>query len=254
MVFGFAIDSALGGLILGYVSAVGLTARRTEAPAGWEHPLGVVGVVMLAAGCALALWVAPPERFMSDVGRILYVHVPAAWLALLTLCAAAVSGFASLMTGRRGWDALVEATSEVGVVHAVLLMLLGALFARPTWGTWWSWDPRLTTTLILAMSFVGLLLLRSIVRDPERRATWSAIVAILAGVNVPVVYKSAEWASIHAKPTVTPAGVAMASEMQWILYFVTAAFLYVTVWGVTVRWRIAMARLAAEDPEPLAAA
>lgn len=255
MVLGFAIDSALGGLIVGYIGAVGLTARRGRLPAGWEHPLGAIGLVMLAVGTGLGLALAPPERFMSDVGRILYVHVPAAWLALLTFFATSVSGVASLMTGRRAWDAALEATAEVGLVHGVLLMLLGALFARPTWSVWWTWDPRLVTTAILTLSYVGLLLLRGIVRDPDRRATWSAVVAILAGVNVPVVYKSVDWwATIHAPATVTAGGVAMAPEMQWILYFVTAAFLYLTVWFVAVRWRIATARRAGEDPEPLPAA
>jgi heme exporter protein C len=242
----------LGGLLyLAVIGAMALRPKRPVLPIAWEHPLGVAGFVLLVVGNALGLGLAPREAFMGEVARILYVHVPAAWIAMGCFVLAAGFALAFLVTGKRTWDSAMEATAEVGVVEGVLLLLLGAIFARPTWGVWWSWDPRLTSSAVMCLSFIGVLLLRGIVRDQDRRATWSAIATVLAGVNVPIVYKSVEWASLHQLPSVTPEGTTIASEMKWILFFNTWALLFVTVWFLAQRWRLAEARADADAPEPL---
>lgn len=240
------------GLVgVAYLLAALVPAVRRALPVSWEAPLGVYGAGLLVVGNALGLFYAPPERFMGDVGRILYVHVPAAWVAMLFFLIAFVCAVAYLATSRRGWDSAMEAACEVGVVQAVLLLLLGAIFARPTWGVWWQWDPRLTMSAVMMLAFVGVLLLRSVLPDPDRRATWSAVATVLASVNVPLTYYSVRWRSIHAVPTeqITRSGID--DSMRWVLYFNTFAFLFTTVWFMASRTRLAEARAEAEAPEPL---
>jgi heme exporter protein C len=237
------------------VAGLALRGPRPVLPFAWEHPYGVAGAVMLAIGNWLGLFYAPGERFMGEVGRILYVHVPAAWVSMLCFMVAGVCAVGFLMAGKRWWDSAMESATEVGVVLCALLLLLGAIFARPTWGVWWSWDPRLTSSAVMMLSFVGVLLLRGIVRDPDRRATWSAVATILAAVNVPVTYMSVKWwRSLHQIQSETAAGSAIDPTMRWILYFNTLAFLFLTVWFLARRYRVAELRAASEQPEPLPAA
>lgn len=188
---------------------------------------------------------------MGEAGRILYVHVPAAWIAMLCFLLACVFAVGYLWSSRRWWDSAMEAACEVGVVQAVLLLLLGAIFARPTWGVWWQWDPRLTMSAVMMLAFVGVLLLRSVIVEPDRRATWSAVATVLATVNVPLTYYSVRWRSIHQPVTETVANSGIDDSMRWILYLNTFAFLFVTVWFLASRTRLAEARAEAESPDPL---
>ncbi len=168
-----------------------------------------VSAIALSAGAALFLfgsvlglaW-APPERYMGDVQRIMYVHVPTAWGALLALTAAFACAVLFLFRGRWWADAYLEAALEVGVILGVLLCLQGAIWARPTWGVWWDWDPRLTTTAIMVLAYAGVLALRSFVEDPVRRGVWSAVATIIAFADVPLVYFSVRWwNSLHQLPS-----------------------------------------------------
>lgn len=237
---------------LGVVAALAATRRLELLRVRWELPIGVLGLLLVISGNAFGLTLAPRERFMGEVGRIIYVHVPAAWVAMICFVLAAGFAVAFLMGGKRGWDSAMESAAEVGVLQGVLLLLLGAIFARPTWGVWWSWDPRLTSSAVMTLSFVGVLILRGIVPDPDRRATWSSIATILAGVNVPIVYMSVKWwASLHQLQSETAKGSAIAPEMRWIMYYNFWALLFVTVWFLAVRYRLAEARAVAEQPEPL---
>ena len=133
-----------------------------------------LGLLLLLAGSAIGLFHAPAEEHMGDVQRIMYVHVPTAWNAMLGLTFAFFCALAVLWRGSWRYDARLEASIEVGVVLAALLCMQGSIWARPTWGVWWDWDPRLTTTAVLLFAFNGILALRHFVDDPVRRATWSA--------------------------------------------------------------------------------
>ena len=235
------------------VGALALARRqRPVLPIPWEHPMGAAGFLLLLVGNYIGLFVSDREMFMGDVGRILYVHVPAAWLAMICFALATLFAFLFLVTSRRGWDSAMEAACEVGVMEGALLLLLGSVFAKPTWGVWWTWDARLTSSAVMMLSFVGVLLLRGIVREPDRRATWSAVATILAGVNLPVTYMSVKWfRSIHQVASETSAGSAIDPRMRWILYLNTWALLFITVWFLAQRWRLAEARADSEAPEPL---
>jgi heme exporter protein C len=234
------------------VAVLALLPRRSILPFNWEIPLGIAGFVMLAVGNGFGLFYAPSERFMGQVGRIIYSHVPSAWVGMICFLLAAVFAAGFLFTNRRKWDSAMEAACEVGVLEGVLMLLTGAIFGRPTWGVWWTWDPRLTSAAVMTMSFVGVLLLRGIVREPDRRATWSAIATILAGINVPIVYMSVQWwASLHQTQSEGMGGSMIDPAMRWVLYFNALALLFVTIWFIALRTRIAERRAEAEMPEPL---
>ena len=142
---------------------------------------------------------------MGDVQRIIYVHVPTAWNAMLVLTFAFVCGIVSLLRGGWTWDARLEAAVEAGVVLSGLVCMQGSIWARPTWGVWWDWDPRLTTTAVLLFAFGGILALRQFVDDPVKRAVWSAVAVVIAYVDVPLVYFSVRWWNSLHQVQSTPA-------------------------------------------------
>ncbi len=159
---------------------------------------GLLGVALFLVGSYIGLAVAPPERHMGDVQRIMYVHLPSAWMSLLTLTAGFVFAVLYLWRGSMLWDDLMVGALEVGVVLGGLLLVQGMLWGRPTWGIWWTWDVRLTTSLIMFLLFAGVLALRAFVEDPLRRATWSAVATVVGYVDVPLVYFCVRWfRSLH---------------------------------------------------------
>jgi heme exporter protein C len=179
----------LGGLAAVVIFLVADDFRNISRP----KAIGAAGLVLLLIGSYFGLFVAPPEQFMGETQRIMYVHVPTAWFALVAMTLAFASAVVFLFSTDYDWDARMEASIEVGVVLAFLLCCQGAIWAKPTWGVWWDWDPRLTTTAVLLFAFLGILALRKFVDDPHRRAMWSAVATIIAYVDVPIVYFSVKW-------------------------------------------------------------
>jgi heme exporter protein C len=221
------------------------------------HPLVQRAFVLLAigvfvSGAWVGLTVAPPDREMGDVQRIMYAHVPLVQMALL---AATINFICSLLyLLRASWetDALAEASAEVGLVFGALGTTLGAIWGRPTWGVFWAWDPRLTTMAILLVAYAGYLALRRFVDDPERRAVWSSVAGIVIAVDVPIVYFSVKWwKSLHqmqsSPRTVDPQ---MVQALRWNI---TAYFLLLIVFLV-LRYRIALAARKLETTVPEAEA
>ncbi|MEC7946664.1 MAG: cytochrome c biogenesis protein CcsA, partial [Myxococcota bacterium] len=159
-----------------------------------------------------------------------------------------VAAIGALWTSSYGWDAAVEAFSEVGVVLTAMLLVQGSLWAKPTWGVYWTWDPRLTTSAIMLLLFVGVLILRRVIADPERRLTISAVAAIVAYVDVPVVYFAVKWwRTLHqtfSSPDTVSSG--MVSPLR------VAAFgmLFLSVGLAVTRWRAIRAKLHAEADAP----
>ena len=195
--------------------------------------VGVAGILLFLVGCYIGLFVAPPERHMGDVQRMLYVHVPTAWIALLTLTAAFVLAIVSLWSGRERVDSWLVGAIETGVVLSSLLIVQGMLWAKPTWGVWWDWDVRLTTTLVMALLFGGILALRSFIVDTRRRASWSAIATIVSFVDVPLVYFCVRWwRSLHQ---VQSSPETMDPAMVLPLRINSFAILAMAIWFVAQR-------------------
>jgi heme exporter protein C len=186
---------------------------------------------------------------MGDVYRILYVHVPTAWNTMLAFTFAFFCALLFLLRGDYRWDSRHEAAVEVGVVLAGLLCTQGSLWAKPTWGVWWDWDPRLTTTAVMFFSFAGILALRRFVDDPAKRATWSAAATIIAYVDVPIVYFSVRWwNSLHQMQS-SPETV----SAPFLIPLRINAFgvLFLMAGLITLRTRVAALRLAQELAPPL---
>lgn len=214
----------------------------------WEHGIGLLGLVLLVIGHGLGLFVAPREAAMGDVGRILYVHVPTAWNAMLVYTAAGVAAIGALWTGRRRWDAAVEACVEVGLLLNILVLIQGSLWGRKTWGIWWDWDPRLTTTLVMAITFAAVLLLRRMIDAPSKRMTASAVATVIGFVNVPVVYFSVRWWRTLHQPQSTPETVS--SAMVTPLRIAAFGVLFVAIAFCVSRGRLALAQLDREADAP----
>ena len=211
--------------------------------------LVVLGVVFLAAGSYWGLAKAPAELFMGDVQRIMYVHVPTAWNAMLALTFSFVCAVCYLLTNSWKWDSRLEAGMEMGVVLSILLCIQGSIWAKPTWGVWWDWDPRLTTTAVMVFAFGAILALRASVEDPARRAVWSAVSCIIAFVDVPIVYLSVKWWNSLHQAQSTPETVS--SAFHWPLRINAFGILFLWIGLVALRSRVAALRLRNELGPPL---
>jgi heme exporter protein C len=161
--------------------------------------------VSLAALAVLALAVTPPDRVQGDAQRLMYLHVPAAWIAYVAFGVTSLTSALYLWRRTRNprWDRLAAASAELGVLFTAITIALGSLWGRPVWGVWWAWDARLITTLVLLFLYVGYLALRKVPASREVRARRTAIAALVAFVDVPVVHFSVVWwRTLHQQPTV----------------------------------------------------
>ncbi|HEX2029861.1 MAG TPA: heme ABC transporter permease CcmC [Actinomycetota bacterium] len=205
-----------------------------------ERALGWAAAAALAASAVLSLAVAPPDAQQGQVQRLMYVHVPTAWLAYLAFAVVFVASIAYLRTKRSRWDRLAAASAELGVLFTALTILLGSLWARPVWGTWWTWDPRLTTTAVLLLIYLGYLAVRRLTDSPPRRARWAAVVGIVGFIDVPIVHLSVQWwRSLHQGPTVARlGGPTIAPVMLATLLVAVAAFTLAYLYLLALRLRV----------------
>ncbi len=153
------------------------------------------GVALLAVLFSIYLifaWV-PTERMMGIVQRIFYWHVPVNIVSFLAFGITAVGGALYLWKRERRWDILAHSSAEIGVVFCSLGLITGSIWAKPIWGTWWTWDPRLTTTLVLWLIYVAYLMLRNSLDDPDRRARFAAVFGIAGFADVPIVFMAIRW-------------------------------------------------------------
>ncbi len=171
------------------------TDRSTFDPpkAGWWPAFGWVSFAFFAFTQVYAVVTSPADRMMGHMQKMMYVHVPAAWVTFLAFGIVLAASVLFLWKEDERHDLIAASAAEVGSVFCALTLILGMLWGRPTWGVWWSWDARLTSTLVLFLIFVGYLALRSFVEDPQRRGQWSAAVGILGAINVPIVWMSVKW-------------------------------------------------------------
>ncbi|MGH9091416.1 MAG: cytochrome c biogenesis protein CcsA, partial [Acidimicrobiales bacterium] len=210
--------------------------------------IGVAALVTTAATVWLGLWVTPPAKVQGTLVRLLYIHPPVAWVALYAAFGlAALSSLLYLWRRTRSffWDRLAAAAVEVGVVFNALTLVTGSLWGRPTWGVWWTWTARLTSTALLLVLFLGYLALRRVPADPDVRARRCAVAALVAFVDVPIVHFSVDWwQTLHQSasvldPTLT---VKIHGSMAWTLLLGFVAMTLVFVWMVAVRYRIEVLR------------
>jgi heme exporter protein C len=208
-----------------------------------------IGALLFIFGSYWGLFIAPPETYMGQVQRIMYVHVPTAWNWMLAVLFAFGAAMAFLFSGDLKWDARMDAGLEVGSLLGFLLCIQGSIWAKPTWGVWWDWDPRLTSVAVLLFSFLGIIALRQFVTDSVKRAVWSAVATVIASVDLPIVYFSVKWwNSLHQQQS-TPQTVSSAFHLP--LRVNAFAILFLMTGFIMLRARVASLRLANEVAPPL---
>lgn len=222
------------------------TGTRATRVLGVAVILGIVWLVLFG------LVISPEDAVQGESVRILYVHVPSAWLAYLAFVVTAVSSAAYLWRRTRSltWDRLAAASAEVGVLFMAITLVTGSLWGRITWGTFWTWDARLTTTAFLFVTYVGYLAVRGLGGSHEQRARRSAVLALLAVLQIPLVHLSVElWNSLHQEASVLDSGgdVQMDGLMLFTLLVGVVAFTLMYAWLVLHRQRVLMMQDALDD-------
>ena len=205
--------------------------------------IGAAALAITAFVAVSAFWLTPADAVQGESVRIMYVHVPTAWVAYLAFVVTAITSGLSLARRHRtlGFDRVAGASAEVGVLFMAMTLVTGSLWGRLTWGTFWQWDPRLTTTLFLFVTYVGYLAVRNIDSDPQRRARRSAVIALLAVLEIPLVHFSVVlWRSLHQEASVlNPDGdVRLDGLMLFTLFSGVVAFSLIYVWLVLHRQRL----------------
>lgn len=220
-----------------------------------ERALGSATAVAAVALVWVGLVVAPTDAVQGPPQRLMYLHVPAAWVAYLAFAVLLVASVAYLWRRQLAWDRRAQAAAELGVGLTALTIALGSLWGRPVWGVWWTWDPRLVTTVVLLLVYVGYLAVRGTAPDPHAAARRAAVVGVVGFVNVPIVHFSVVWwRTLHQPATVLRPGGAAPIEPEMLAALLTgvAAFTLAAAWLYLRRLR-ALAR-ASPAAAPLAGA
>ncbi|MEW6716992.1 MAG: cytochrome c biogenesis protein CcsA [Chloroflexota bacterium] len=152
--------------------------------------LDVVALGSLITATGLVFFYAPLEAVMGAVQKVFYFHVATAWAGMLGFLVAAIAGVTYLVTTRRRWDIVGLSAVEISVVFLFIAIVTGSIWARPTWNSWWTWDPRLTTATIMELVYAAYLMLRQGIEDPERRARFGAVYVIVGFISVPLTFLS----------------------------------------------------------------
>ena len=215
---------------------------RSERPGGMgghvmTRALGWLAVLALGAGLVMGFGVAPREVIQGNVQRIMYLHVPTVLVAYLAFAVVFLASIAYLWRRQPAVDRLAHASAEVGVLFTGLTIAAGAIWGKPTWGTWWTWDARLTSVAILFVMYLGYLLLRGMIEDHERAARYSAVLGIIAALDVPLVHFSVYWwRTLHQPPSILkPGPVTMPQSIVAALLVNIAAFALLYAYFVAKR-------------------
>jgi len=205
--------------------------------------LDIVSIIVLAISTYLALFFAPTEQVMGQVQRVFYFHIGTAWVGLLGFVLAAVSGIVYLVTKDMKWDRFELALVEVSAMFFFLTIVLGSIWARPAWNTWWTWDPRLTTAAVTELIYIAYFMLRQGIEDPEKRARFGAVYTLLGGISAPITFMVIRlFRSIH--PVVVGAAnanqdkLSMTPDMKTAFFFALFAFTIIFVDFVWHRVRL----------------
>ena len=164
-------------------------------------------VLLLAVGLYLGLFVAPPDYQQGESYRIMFIHVPSAWMSLFVYVVMAAAGAAGLAWHTKIAEVLASACAPVGASFTLITLVTGSLWGKPMWGTWWAWDARLTSELILLFLYIGFMALQASIDEPRRAARAAAVLALVGVVNIPIIHFSVEWwNTLHQPASVSKVG------------------------------------------------
>ncbi len=169
---------------------------------------------------------APMEKTMKEVQKIFYFHVASAWIGMFAFFVVFVCSILYLVTKQGKWDIIAYTSAELGVIFTTIVLVTGPIWARPIWGTWWTWDIRLTTTLIMWFLYLAYGKVRASLGEEEKRARYAAVFGILAFADVPIVFFAIRWwnAMMHPGAVISTKGIALAPAMKPAFFFSLAAF------------------------------
>ncbi|MDA1080426.1 MAG: cytochrome c biogenesis protein CcsA [Gemmatimonadetes bacterium] len=216
-----------------------------EAPKSGRWLLfGWLAFAYLIAAQAISIAISPPDRDMGDLQKILYIHVPAAWNMGICYFLVAIYSMRYLWKRDERDDLKAAAAAEVGTLLNGLTLVLGMIWGRPTWGVWWAWDARLTSTLVMFLIFAGYLALRAFVDEPERRAQWSAAAGLFGAINYPIVYMSVRWwrtlHQVQSTPDTLDPSYALSLRLN------AFAILFIAIFFIRRRYEAALTERVAE--------
>jgi len=219
-----------------------------EAKSRYLKILDAVTMVLFLISLWMVFFYAPLEKVMGAVQRVFYYHVGTAWVGMLGFAVAMIAGVAYLRTGSRKWDIVGLAAVEISLVFFLIAIIMGSIWARPIWNAWWTWDPRLTTATIVELVYAAYLLLRQGIEDPDRRARFGAVYAILGFVSVPLTFLSIRiFRTIHpvvignSDPTATGSFDMSSAMLQTFLF---GLFTFSSIFVDLLWHRIRMGKLA----------
>ncbi len=204
------------------------------------------GVVLIAAGCFGGLFITPPDYLQGETVRLLYVHVPAAWLAMAGWSGIAFASLAQLVWRHPLSGVAARAIAVPGALFTAICLATGSIWGRPTWGTWWEWDGRMTSMLVLLFLYIGYIALASASgADGQGRGSVSrttAIYGMVGAINLPIIkYSVVWWNTLHQAPSITLRGSAIAPEMLWPLGLTVLGFTFLFAGIVMMRMRALLA-------------
>lgn len=207
--------------------------------------LTAITFVLIEWALYMVFMYAPTEKTMGEVQRIFYFHVPAAWIAFLAFFIVFLASIAFLRSGQARWDRLAVCSAEIGVWFITIVLLTGPLWAKPVWNVYWTWDARLTTSLVLWLIYIAYLMIRHYAIDPQRGARFAAVFGIIGFLDVPIVYMSIRWwRTLHPSPVIAGGeGSGLASEMRLTLFVCLAAFTFLYITLLMLSYRISQLRM-----------
>ncbi|MGB7405515.1 MAG: heme ABC transporter permease CcmC [Pacificimonas sp.] len=202
-----------------------------------------LGAALLATGLIWGAWFGPADYLQGETVRILYIHVPIAWLASAAYLGLGIAGFSALVWKHPLAEVALAALAPVGATFAALCLMTGSIWGRPTWGTWWVWDGRLTSVLVLFFLYLGIIALMRGHDDDERGAKMASVLALVGLVNLPIIKFSVEWwNTLHQPASITLSGSSIDGAMLWPLLTSALGFLGLMVAIVLMRMRTLIAR------------
>ncbi len=214
----------------------------------WNRIMLLATAIMMVLNMYLIFIWVPTEKNLGIIQRIFYIHVPTAWVAFLAFFIVLIGSIGYLWRGTNKWDRIAFASAEVGVVFTTILIVTGIMWAKPVWGVWWNWDPRLTTSLILWLIYLAYLMLRSYSPSREQGARYAAVLGIVGFIDVPIVYFSIKWwRTLHPQAIVGPGSTGGLDSSMGILLIIST-LTFTMLFACLLTFRISL-RLAEEKVE-----
>ena len=204
---------------------------------------GLALALMIAALCLVFLY-APEESSMGNVQRIFYFHVPSAWVGFLAFFVVFICSIGYLWKGTNGWDHVARCSTEIGLIFTTLVLTTGPIWAKSAWGIWWTWDVRLTTTLILWIVYLAYLMVRSFSTSESQGARFAAVIGIIGFINIPITFMAVNWWKTQHPDQLALESGGLEASMRFVLMFSLATFTVLYV--VLLKRRLAVKRSEAE--------